>query len=1280
MNRVNRILVEKKAQFDVEKEKLLGHFHKYLEIESVTDIRMINCYDVEGLEQADVARVAKNILSEVNTDDVSYEEVDLNGANRIFRFMPLPGQFDLRSESAIQCINALLADGKRYGVESSRIVALYGDLDDEALKRIKSYFINPVDSMDAPVGKPLSLMKATPAEDDTQPIHGFNGLSPLELKGLKDELRLSLTEGDLIFIQRHFKEVEKRVPTHTELRVLDVYWSDHCRHTTFNTEITHMNFEHNNLKSLEKAYDEYIEMRKAVYGDGGHEKRPVTLMDLAVIAAKYQKKQGNLEDLEVSDEINAASIRVPVEIETETGKEIENYLVMFKNETHNHPTEIEPFGGASTCLGGAIRDPLSGRSFVYHSMRVTGSGNPRKALKDTLAGKLPQRKITTDAAKGFSAYGNQIGLATGHVSEVYHEGYVAKRMEVGAVIAAAPESQVVRKAPVAGDVIIMIGGRTGRDGCGGASGSSVEHTEKSLATCGAEVQKGNAPEERKLQRLFRNPEFSVRIKKCNDFGAGGVSVAIGEMADSLDVYLDRVPKKYEGLTGTELAISESQERMAVMVSPEDVEKILAFSAEENLEATVVATVTDSGRLRMEFNGQTIIDLSRDFLDTNGAVSQMTMAFGETAPREGANPFKFSFCSSSEDHVVELLKNLNVCSQRGLIEMFDQSIGTNTVVQPYGGKHQLTPAQTMVARIPSLKGITKTCSMMAYGFDPKVSTWSPFHGAYYSVVESIAKLVASGADYKGIRFTFQEYFEKLGTDPMKWSKPFSSLLGANTVLKAANLAAVGGKDSMSGTFNDIHVPPTLISFAVATAPESHIVTPELKGGGTKLVRVHFERDVEMLLDLEAVFNAYASVASVMKQGGILASSSVGQGGVAVAALKAAFGNGIGIVLDVDQMSTSEEVKALTESCYGDLLLEVTADGLEALKKLNVPVEEIGQTTTDGFVTLFGKKYAMSELVKVWEMPLSEVFPTLPAEEHTLFTSEQMLSEVKGMLEAKGEEKTFKAVNVLKGIGPKVVIPVFPGTNCEYDTANAFKRAGAEPEVVVFRNLTPQAFQESIERLQKAINSAQILALPGGFSAGDEPDGSGKYIASVLRNAAVTESIHDLLKSRDGLAIGICNGFQALVKLGLVTYGEIRELDESSPTLTYNAIGRHQAKMVNVKLGTAQSPWLSGLDRNLVYKTPISHGEGRFYANDEAYRTLVTQNQLASFYTDLSGNVAEDQHFNPNGSIASIEGIVSPDGRVFGKMGHNERVLEGLFKNVPDVAFMDFFGSGVRYFKG
>lgn len=1279
MNQVTRILVEKKHQFDVEKEKLLAHFHKYLEIKGITDIRLINCYDIEGLAKNDIAPVANNILSEVNTDDVAYEEIDLNGANRIFRFMPLPGQFDLRSASAIQCINALLADGKTYNVESSRIVALYGDIDDEALAGVKSYFINPVDSMDAPVGKPLALMKAAPAEDDTQPLHGFNELTAAQLRELRTELRLSLTEADLLFIQKHFKEVEKRVPTHTEIRVLDVYWSDHCRHTTFNTEIKHLNFDHNNLDALQKAYDEYMEMRKDVYGEEGHAKRPVTLMDLAVIAAKYQKKHGRLADLEVSDEINAASIRVPVTLNTSKGKEVEDYLVMFKNETHNHPTEIEPFGGASTCLGGAIRDPLSGRSYVYHSMRVTGSGDPRKSLKETLKGKLPQRKITTEAAKGFSAYGNQIGLATGHVSEIYHEGYVAKRMEVGAVIGAAPESQVVRKKPEAGDKVIMIGGRTGRDGCGGASGSSVEHTEKSLLTCGAEVQKGNAPEERKLQRLFRNPDFSVLVKKCNDFGAGGVSVAIGEMADSIDVYLDRVPKKYEGLTGTELAISESQERMAVMVSAEDVEKVLAFSAEENLEATVVADVTDSGRLRMFFDNRAIIDISRDFLDTNGASLETNMAFGGLDLVK-ENPFKFAFKSSADDHIVEVLKNLNVCSQRGLVELFDQSVGANTVVQPYGGKHQLTPAHTMVARIPSLKGISETVSMMAYGFDPIVSSWSPFHGAYYSVLQSIARLVATGADRNTIRLTFQEYFEKLGNDPIKWGKPFSSLLGANTVLKAAGLAAVGGKDSMSGTFNDIHVPPTLISFAVSTAHESAVVTPEFKGGGTVLGHVFFNRNAEALLNLEEVFAAYDAVHALMAEGSVKSAVSVGFGGIAAAALKSVFGNGVGITLDVPCLSTSEEVSYITESRYGDLLLELDAEAVEALRAKGVKITEIGKTCDTSDVTIFGKKYRMEELIAAWEAPLAEVFPTLPTENHPLFNDILTYESTSAMLNQKVEDKKFQAANVLTGVGPKVVVPVFPGTNCEYDTANAFRRAGAEAEIVVFGNLNAEMFQDSIRRLEKAIKEAQILALPGGFSAGDEPDGSGKYIASVLRNATLTDAIHDLLKNRDGLVTGICNGFQVLVKLGLVTYGEIRDLDVSSPTLTYNAINRHQAKMVNVKIGTAQSPWLSGLDRTKVYKTPISHGEGRFLASDEALKTLIAQNQLATFYTDLEGNLAKDQHFNPNSSIASIEGIVSPDGRVFGKMGHTERVLEGLYRNVPDVEYMDFFSSGVRYFKG
>lgn len=1260
MSKVKRILVEKMNKFDVDRAKILSNMVNYLQIKGIRDIRVINCYDIEGLKDQEEKKVAESVLSEINTDYVYYEEVDLKGADRVFRYLPLPGQFDLRSESAIQCIKALLTDGNNYSVESSKILAIYGGIKDEDFNKIKEYFINPVELMEAPIQKPNELMRAQKAEDDTNPINGFNEMSKEDIIKLKSTLRLALTEEDLLFIQEYYKNKEKRVPTYTEIKVFDVYWSDHCRHTTFNTEITNIDFSQNNINSLKKSYEEYLKLRKELYKD---KDKPITLMDLAVISAKYQKKNGNLNDLEVSDEINASSIRVPVNILTDEGKKTKNYLVMFKNETHNHPTEIEPFGGASTCLGGAIRDPLSGRSYVYHSMRVTGCADPRKCLSETIPGKLPQRKITTEAAKGFSSYGNQIGLATGHVGEIYHEGYAAKRMEVGAVIGAAPEENVVRKHPENGDLVLIIGGRTGRDGCGGASGSSVEHNEESIKNCGAEVQKGNAIEERKLQRLFRNPDFTQLVKKCNDFGAGGVSVAIGELADSIDIYLDKVPKKYEGLTGTEIAISESQERMAVMIDKKNYSKVLELADRENLECTQVAEVTDSGRLRMFFDGRTIIDISRDFLETNGAKSYIDVKVPKIELKE--DMMEFEFKTSGKERLKELLGDLNVCSQRGLIENFDNTIGCNSVVVPFGGSNQKTPTETMVARISVKDGISSTCSMMSYGFDPVISSLSPFHGAYYAVISSMAKIVASGGDKNKIRFTFQEYFEKLGLDANKWSKPFSSLLGANLVLTKAGLAAVGGKDSMSGTFNDINVPPTLISFAVSTIEEKEVITPEFKDTKSVIIATNILKDEELLLDLDNLFACYDEIRKLSVQGKIKSAVSIDKGGIIASTLKSAFGNGIGVDFDINLGDFDSTIELLSESNYGNILLEIDENTLNGI---NFDYIIVGKTRGDKKVTVCDQVFELRALASLWEETLESVFPTKADEKDVL-----------NLNLVKNKALDYKNnINVIKGVKPKIIIPSFPGTNCEEDTANAFKRAGGDAEVFIFRNLTPSSFEESINYLEKAIKNANILAIPGGFSAGDEPDGSGKYIASVFRNQRIKDAVNNLIKNRDGLAIGICNGFQALVKLGLVTYGEIRDLDENSPTLTYNTIGRHQAKFVNIKIVNSNSPWLTGIDKNLIYKTPISHGEGKFYANQDVLKVLIENGQIATQYSDLNGNPAVDSEFNPNGSIASIEGIVSPDGRVIGKMGHTERVIEGLYKNIPDINHMDLFGCGVRYF--
>ncbi|MCJ0037165.1 phosphoribosylformylglycinamidine synthase [Clostridioides difficile] len=1258
---VRRVLVEKREGFDLEAKALKKDLVESLHIDNIENLRILNRYDVEGISEEVYENAAKTIFSEPNLDVVYYEEIPKLNDERVFAIEFLPGQYDQRGDWAAQCVQ-IVNQGIRPAINTAKVYILSGKITDEEFSKIKDYCINPVDSREASLEKPETLKMETEIPTTVEVLDGFIDLDENGLKTFVSEKGLAMTLGDLQHVQKYFKDTEKRNPTITEIKVLDTYWSDHCRHTTFMTEIENVKIEDGKFNEIVKeAYQMYLNSRDNVYVN---RHKDICLMDIATVAVKELKKNGKLNDLDESEEINACSINVDVEVD---GK-MEKYLVMFKNETHNHPTEIEPFGGAATCLGGAIRDPLSGRSYVYQAMRVTGSADPRTTLEDTLPGKLMQRKITTEAAHGYSSYGNQIGLTTGQVAEVYDENFVAKRMEIGAVIAAAPKENVVRERPEAGDVIVLLGGKTGRDGCGGATGSSKEHSEESILTCSAEVQKGDAPNERKIQRFFRNKEVAQMIKRCNDFGAGGVCVAIGEIADSLDINLDLVPKKYDGLDGTELAISESQERMAVAIKKENKDKFIQLAVEENLEATHVATVTDTGYLRMFWNGKAIVDINREFLDTNG-VKQTTDVHVTKVDEE--NTFfssneivKDVKCASMKDKFTKVLSDLNVCSQKGLVEMFDNTIGGNTVLMPFGGKYQATPTQGMVAKIPVLGGETNTSTIMTYGYNPKVGKWSPFHGALYAVVESVCKLVAIGGNYSTTRLTFQEYFEKLGNNPEKWGKPFSALLGAFYAQSKFEIPAIGGKDSMSGTFKDIEVPPTLVSFAVDTVDAKKVVSPEFKKADSKVVMLCVNKAENDVVDFEELKRNLDKVRELIHGNKVLSTYALGFAGVGEAISKMAFGNKIGFKFSEEAEKAFTDDK-LFEASYGNIVLELANDDLSMLEGYNYVV--LGSTVKEASIFIKGEELALDELYKAHCSTLEPIFPTKTEEVKSKIETISYISQ--------GEAKKSS----LSIATPRVFIPAFPGTNCEYDSARAFERAGANASIRVFKNLTYKDIEDSIDTIVNEIKSSQIIMLPGGFSAGDEPDGSGKFIATVFRNPRVQEAINEFLTQKDGLMLGICNGFQVLIKLGLVPYGEIRVPSESAPTLTYNNIGRHQAKIARTRISSNKSPWLAQTNVGDIHNIAISHGEGKFVASEDVMRELIANGQVATQYVDFNNEATYDIEFNPNGSFYAVEGITSADGRVFGKMGHSERIGEEVYKNIIGEKEQKIFESGVKYFR-
>lgn len=1256
MSEVIRIFVEKKDGFNVLAKQTLWDIRHNLGMKSVEDLRYIVRYDLEGLTKEEYDKAKTIVLSEPNADVIYEETLPVEDGWKVFAMEYLPGQYDQRGDSAEQCVQ-LLTQGERCKVLTARVIALKGNITDEELVKVEEYLINPVESRLASLEKPKTLDMEIPVPENVKRVEGFNGWNDDEMQKYYDSMGFAMTLADLKFCRDYFRDTEHRDPSVTELRVIDTYWSDHCRHTTFLTRLEEIEIEKSALgKVIEDALSEYYATRDEVYGKDT--KRIVSLMDMALIGMKSLKKKGLIPDLDESEEINACSIQVPVTIDGKT----EQWLVQFKNETHNHPTEIEPFGGAATCLGGAIRDPLSGRSYVYQAMRVTGSGDPTIPFKDTMHGKLPSRKITTGAAQGYSSYGNQIGLATGQVTELYDQGYVAKRMEIGAVIGASPKENVIRETPLPDDVIVLLGGRTGRDGCGGATGSSKAHDENSIETCGAEVQKGNPPTERKIQRLFRNPETAKLIKRCNDFGAGGVCVAIGELADGLTVDLDKVTKKYDGLDGTELAISESQERMAVVLDKKDVDKFISLASKENLEATAVAVVTESPRLTMNWRGDTIVDLSREFLNTNG-VTQVAKAYIEAPKWEGCYrkvaPAKLKDMPADEAFL-ENMSRLEVCSQIGLAERFDASIGAATVIMPFGGKNQLTPQEAMAAKIPLEKGETDDATAMSYGYIPGVSRWSPFHGSAYAVVESLSKLLAIGANPMTARLTFQEYFERLKDVPSRWGKPAAALLGAMQAQLKLGLPSIGGKDSMSGTFEDIDVPPTLVSFAVAMTKASKTISTEFKNAGSKVIFVPVPENKETLMPVwDKLIEMYNAVYALCEDGKVLSASVVKEGGTAASVCKACFGNGFGFKF-ANELTNDELFAPLS----GSLVIEL-ADGAELSN--DVLHYDLGTVTNDAKITVNGKEIELSALLEKWTAPLEKVFPT-KAEVPEIEVDVPLYSE---------RNTSSPAIKTAK---PTVFIPVFPGTNCEVDTARAFEKAGANVEMLIVKNLSSNDIEETIDEMEKLIAKSQMIMLPGGFSGGDEPDGSGKFIATTFRNPRIAEQVNNLLKNRDGLMLGICNGFQALIKLGLVPYGEIRELKANDPTLTFNTIGRHISHMAYTRVTSVKSPWFANdVNAGDVFAVPVSHGEGRFMADVETVKELAKNGQIATQYVDLAGNPSSDIEFNLNGSVCAIEGITSPDGRVLGKMGHSERKGENLYKNVPFAKDQQIFESGVKYFK-
>ena len=1267
MSSVKRVYVDKKPENAVRAKELQSEIKSYLGISGVTKVRELIRYDIENISGETYKKALVTVFSEPPVDDIYEEEFDLNGA-RTFSVEFLPGQFDQRADSAEQCVK-LLNEEEEPIIRTAVTYAIEGSISDEEFAAIKKHCINPVDSRETGLEKPETLVQSFPEPEDVKIFDGFRGMPETELKALYDSLNLAMTFKDFLHIQNYFKNDENRDPSMTEIRVLDTYWSDHCRHTTFSTELKNVAFDDGYYCAPMKAtYEDYLNTHKNLYA--GRSDKFVCLMDLALMAMKRLKKEGKLQDQEESDEINACSIVVPVEVDGKT----EEWLVNFKNETHNHPTEIEPFGGAATCLGGAIRDPLSGRTYVYQAMRVTGAADPTVPVSETISGKLPQKKLVREAAHGYSSYGNQIGLATGYVKEVYHPNYVAKRMEIGAVMGAAPRRAVQRLTSDPGDIIILLGGRTGRDGIGGATGSSKAHNTESTAVCGAEVQKGNPPTERKIQRLFRREEVAHIIKKCNDFGAGGVSVAIGELADGLRVQLDKVPKKYAGLDGTELAISESQERMAVVVSPSDVKTFLGYAAEENLEAVEVAVVTEEPRLVLEWRGKEIVNISRAFLDTNGAHQETNVAVDMPVPEDNylnkiSTPKVADAVAKNDMKAAWLaeLADLNVCSQKGLVEMFDGSIGAGSVYMPFGGKYQLTETQSMVAKLPVANGKCDTVTMMAYGFDPYLASWSPYHGAIYAVLESLSRIVTAGGDYKKIRFTFQEYFRRMNEDPKRWSQPFAALLGAYNAQIGFGLPSIGGKDSMSGTFNDIDVPPTLVSFAVDVAKEQDIITPELKTAGNELLYFTIDKDEYDVPVYAQVMKLYDVIHTLIQKGAIVSAYALDGKGLAAALAKMAFGNKLGVTVDADVTTDT-----LFAPGFGNIVAEVpagkTAEIYEALQNagLSANVKRAGSVNGDAAFICGDMKLAIDEALNAWTGTLEKVFPTRATEDKE---------------EVKTDLYHVDSVYVCKNkvAKPTVFIPVFPGTNCEYDSAKAFERAGADTIVKVFKNLNASDIRESVDEFTKAIDQAQIIMFPGGFSAGDEPEGSAKFFATAFRNAKMTEAVMKLLNERDGLALGICNGFQALIKLGLVPYGEIRPQAADSPTLTYNTIGRHISKMVYTKVVTDKSPWLAQAELGKVYCNPASHGEGRFVAPKEWLDKLFANGQVATQYVNEAGVPTMDEEWNVNGSYCSIEGITSPDGRVLGKMAHSERRDRSVAMNIYGEQDLKIFESGVAYFK-
>ncbi len=1236
---VRRIYVQKKPGFDVEAKGILEDLKENLQIKGLEQVVILNRYDVSGVDEESYNKAKTTVFSEPQVDDYFDETYTFDQNDKVFAVEYLPGQFDQRANSLEECLQ-IISGGERPTCKSAKVYILKGNLSDEELKTIKKYLINSVDAREASLEKPETLEDKLVEPEDVQVVDGFIHMTDDDTEKFYEKYGFAMDIADLKFCQEYFRDTEKRDPTMTEMKMIDTYWSDHCRHTTFLTRLEEIDIEWDLLKDI---YGKYIESRKFVYQD---RKKDISLMDIATIVAKELKKRGVLKNLDESEEINACSIKANIMVD---GKE-EEYLIMFKNETHNHPTEIEPFGGAATCLGGAIRDPLSGRVYVYQAMRVTGCGDPRQTIEETLPHKLPQRKLTNEAARGYSSYGNQIGLATGQVAEIYHPGYVAKRMEIGALVGAAPSKNVIRLRPEPGDKVVLLGGRTGRDGCGGATGSSKAHNSESLTSCGAEVQKGNAPEERKIQRLFRDPEVTKLIKRCNDFGAGGVSVAIGELADGLEINLDKVPKKYEGLDGTELAISESQERMAVVVADKDVENFINLAKKENIEATVVAKVVEEPRVKMYWRNKVIVDLSREFLNTNGDVKNANAKI--TKPLDAENYFASKEVSDIEKTWKETITDLNCCSQRGLVERFDSTIGANTVIMPFGGKYQLTPAEGMVARIPTLEGYTDAGTIMTYGYNPYIASWSPFHGAVYAIVESVAKYVALGGDYKKAYLTLQEYFEKLRNEPERWGKPLSALLGAYYVQEQLQIAAIGGKDSMSGSYNELDVPPTLVSFCIGDVDTTKVVSNEFKKANSKVYVLKTKMGKENIIDFDDLKENFELVHKLINDGKVLSASSIKNGGIADVITKSCIGNKIGFKF--------ENTDDLFTPLYGSFVLEAVED-ID-----NAKLELLGMTTSERAIVVNENVVLdLEELIKLWEEPLEKVFPT--------------------RVEQKGEarnilsQKTPTITRKLPITRPHVFIPVFPGTNCEYDSAKAFEDAGARVSTVVFKNLKPQDIQDSIELFAKEIEKAQIIMFPGGFSAGDEPDGSGKFISSIFRNPKLKDLIHKHLYEKDGLMLGICNGFQALVKLGLLPYGEIREMDDTMPTLTFNTISRHQSKMVNTKVVSKMSPWFSEVELGEEFTVPISHGEGRFIVSKELEEELIANGQIATQYVDFNGNATYDIDFNPNGSIDAIEGITSPDGRILGKMGHSERCYRDILKNMPGKKDQRIFEAGVNYYR-